>query len=149
MLGGVLSACPLKRAQESSVFIHCSFLMFACKEIHPRGQSCLFWGRMTHSCSPALFASYLKTFLAPSTPRPHPSTLPRIFLFIFSLPFPLLLSNCTNQTPTFLELLAVWLCQVCHHLRTLTLSLLRVVNVIFPLQPHQKYYIKHYKELSF
>ena len=31
----------------------------------------------------------------------------------------------------------------------LTLSLLRVINFKFPLQPHQKYYITHYVELGF
>ena len=31
----------------------------------------------------------------------------------------------------------------------LTLSLSRVINVKFPLQPHQKYYITQYEELGF
>ena len=31
----------------------------------------------------------------------------------------------------------------------LTLSLLRVINVKFPLQLHQKYYIAQYEELGF
>ena len=33
--------------------------------------------------------------------------------------------------------------------RDLTLSLPRVINFKFPLQPHQKYYITHYGELGF
>ena len=34
-------------------------------------------------------------------------------------------------------------------LHNLTLSLPRVINVKFPLQPHQKYYITQYEELGF
>ena len=34
-------------------------------------------------------------------------------------------------------------------LETLTLSLPRVINLKFPLQPHQKYYITQYEEFGF
>ena len=42
-------------------------------------------------------------------------------------------------------------CFVRYHAWTarLTLSLPRVINVKFPLQPHQKYYITQYEELGF
>ena len=43
----------------------------------------------------------------------------------------------------------VWVKQECQLHALFTLSLLRVINVKFPLQPHQRYFITHYEDLGF
>ena len=70
---------------------------------------------------------------------------PALICLYFGVSFPPLLSSTTGFIRTMT-------CSRIHYhawQHDLTLSLLRVINVNFPLQPHHKYYITQYGELGF